>query len=122
MIQLKEYQRDTLKAIRAYLDALTTTRAEVAVLSGKFKVDWAAAAWEQVKGGTYVARKNGLGQPLPSVCLKIPTGGGKTLLATKAIDLINTHFRMSNRGLVLWIVPTTQIYSQTLAALKDRDH
>jgi len=122
MIQLKEYQRDTLKAIRVYLDALTTTRAEVAALSGKFKVDWAAAAWEQVKGGPYVARKNGLGQPLPSVCLKIPTGGGKTLLATKAIDLINTHFRKSNRGLVLWIVPTTQIYSQTFNALKDRDH
>src|SRR5205085_5861358 len=28
----------------------------------------------------------------------------------------------SNRGLVLWVVPTTQIYNQTLAALKDLDH
>ena len=38
------------------------------------------------------------------------------------IDLVNAHFRQSRRGLVLWIVPTTQIYNQTLKALKDRDH
>lgn len=75
-----------------------------------------------MKGGGYFPRHNGLKQPLPSFCLKIPTGGGKTLLATKTIDLANTHFRRSNRGLVLWVVPTTQIYNQTLAALKDRDH
>jgi len=88
----------------------------------ELSTDWASKAWEKVSTRAYHARRNGLGEPLPSFCLKIPTGGGKTLLATKAIDLINTHFRKSNRGLVLWIVPTTQIYNQTLAALKDRDH
>ena len=67
-------------------------------------------------------RKNGLGQPLPTFCLKIPTGGGKTLLAVKIIDLVNVRFRRRQTGLVLWIVPTTQIYNQTLRALKDRDH
>src|SRR5262249_7755414 len=85
-------------------------------------IDWASKGWEKVSERLYHSRRNGLGEPLPSFCLKIPTGGGKTLLATKTIDLINTHFRKSNRGLVLWIVPTTQIYNQTLAALKDRDH
>ena len=67
-------------------------------------------------------RRNGLKKPLPAFCLKIPTGGGKTLLATKVIDLVNTHYRRRQTGLVLWIVPTTQIYNQTLKALKDRDH
>ena len=38
------------------------------------------------------------------------------------IDLVNAHYRRTRRGLVLWIVPTTQIYRQTLKALKDRDH
>ena len=70
----------------------------------------------------YHSRRNGLGERLPAFCLKIPTGGGKTLLATRVIDLVNAHFRQSRRGLVLWIVPTTQIYNQTLKALKDRDH
>ena len=59
---------------------------------------------------------------IPVVCLRIPTGGGKTLLATKVVDLVNTHYRKQQHGLVLWVVPTTQIYNQTLRALKDRDH
>ena len=122
MMQLKEYQQETLKVVRAYLESLASMRAEAAGMKGKIKVDWAAAAWEEAKDGPYLPRKNGLGQPLPSFCLKIPTGGGKTLLATKTVDLVNTYFLRSNRGLVLWVVPTTQIYNQTYAAFKDRDH
>ena len=125
MITLKEYQTETLKAVRVYLEALAELRAKdakVRAIDPEMGTDWPAKAWERVKAGGYFPRRNGLKQPLPSFCLKIPTGGGKTLLATKTIDLVNTHFRQSNRGLVLWIVPTTQIYNQTLAALKDRDH
>ncbi|MCG2660005.1 MAG: DEAD/DEAH box helicase family protein, partial [Kiritimatiellae bacterium] len=70
----------------------------------------------------YLPRKNGLGQPLPIFCLKVPTGGGKTLLAVKTVDLVNTIYRKRQMGLVLWIVPTTQIYRQTIQHLKDRDH
>lgn len=125
MIQLKEYQQETLQAVRIYLDALAEFRtkdAKARAIDPELGIDWPQKAWERVKGGTYLPRRNGLKQPLPSFCLKIPTGGGKTLLATKTVDLVNTHFRKTNRGLVLWIVPTTQIYNQTLAALKDRDH
>ncbi|WP_419943481.1 DEAD/DEAH box helicase family protein [Candidatus Palauibacter sp.] len=85
--------------------------------------DWVQRAWDKtVTRRPYHARRNGLGERLPAFCLKIPTGGGKTLLATRVIGLVNAHFRKSRRGLVLWIVPTTQIYNQTLKALKDRDH
>jgi type III restriction enzyme len=121
-MQLKAYQTQTLDQVKLYLRALTKLRDEVQKLNTSFKVDWADAAWREVRQTNYHARQNGLGEPLPSFCLKIPTGGGKTLLATKAIDLINTHYRKSNRGVVLWIVPTTQIYNQTLSALKDRGH
>ncbi len=80
-------------------------------------------AWEKsVPASIYHSRTNGLGEPLPTFCLKIPTGGGKTLLATRVVDLVNTHYRKRQTGLVLWIVPSTQIYDQTLKALKDRDH
>jgi type III restriction enzyme len=125
MIQLKEYQQETLKTVRGYLEVLADMRgkdAKARAIDSDLGFDWPARAWEKAKGGGYYPRRNGLRQPLPAFCLKVPTGGGKTLLATKAIDLINTHFLKSNRGLVLWIVPTTQIYNQTLAALKDRDH
>ena len=122
---LKTYQRETLDAVKVYLTALQEMREKDRKLRAadpQLSIDWAWKAWEKVSTHPYHRRANGLGEPLPSFCLKIPTGGGKTLLAAKAIDLINTHYRKSNRGMVLWIVPTTQIYNQTLAALKDRAH
>src|SRR5229473_759716 len=124
-MQLKIYQKETLDAVRVYLGALHELREKdrkAREIDADLGIDWATKAWEKVCSRTYHPRRNGLGEPLPSFCLKIPTGGGKTFLATKTIDLINTHFRKSNRGLVLWIVPTTQIYNQTLKALRDRDH
>lgn len=123
---LKEYQKRALATVREFLEELTNWRdkAEKALkLDPELKVDWVSEAWKKtVRGRAYAARKNGMGEYLPSFCLKIPTGGGKTLLATKVIDLVNTHYLRRQTGLVLWIVPTTQIYDQTLRALKDRDH
>ncbi len=120
---LKEYQKRTLAVVREYLERLTEWRDKAAVLGPEFEFDWAAKAWEKIPlTRRCVPRRNGLGDPLPTFCLKIPTGGGKTLLATKVIDLVHTLFRQRQSGLVLWIVPTTQIYNQTLRALKDRDH
>ena len=123
---LKAYQKTALDAVRKFLDALVEWRQKDEAVREAVPdagIDWLAKAWE--KAGAirpYLPRKNGLGEPLPTFCLKIPTGGGKTLLATKVIDLVNTHYRRQQTGLVLWIVPTTQIYNQTLQALKDRDH
>ena len=120
---LKEYQKQTLAAVRGFLEALASWRDKVVAMDPTQAMDWVAPAWEAAGGANaYLPRRNGLGHPLPCFCLKIPTGGGKTLLAVKVIELINRHFRRTGNGLVLWVVPTTQIYNQTLAALKDRDH
>jgi len=130
---LKEYQKRTVDAVREFLELLGDMRGKAAKareVDQDLDIDWVRKAWEKlaVSGAhkppahPFAPRKNGLGEPLPTFCLKIPTGGGKTLLATKVVDLVNTHYRKKQTGLVLWIVPTTQIYSQTLRALKDRDH
>jgi len=52
----------------------------------------------------------------------MPTGGGKTLLACHAIDNIQKMYLKHQTGLVLWIVPSTQIYRQTIKSLKNREH
>ncbi|MDE0259646.1 MAG: DEAD/DEAH box helicase family protein [Gammaproteobacteria bacterium] len=123
---LKEYQKRTVAAVRGFVAELAKWRAEdekAREHNPNWGSDWVQRAWESTAvGRRYNSRRNGLGEHLPAFCLKIPTGGGKTLLATRVIDLVNAHFRQSRRGLVLWIVPTTQIYNQTLKALKDRDH
>ncbi len=123
---LKEYQQRALATVRSFLEELAAWREQDAAArsqSPEWGFDWVQRAWTKTATGRpYFARRNGLGEQLPAFCLKIPTGGGKTLLATRVIDLVNSHFRQNRRGLVLWIVPTTQIYNQTLKALKDRDH
>ncbi len=123
---LKEYQKRALATVREFLKRLTEWRgkeAKVLELDPELNFDWVRKAWEKtVPSQVFLPRKNGLGEPLPSFCLKVPTGGGKTLLATKVVDLVNTHYRRRQSGLVLWVVPTTQIYNQTLEALRDRGH
>ena len=123
---LKEYQKRALATVRDFVERLAEWRAReeaVRKVDPEMDFDWVEKAWRKaVPGRPYHRRRTKLGDPLPAFCLKIPTGGGKTLLATKVIDLVNTRFLHRRRGLVLWIVPTTQIYNQTLRALKDRDH
>lgn len=120
---LKDYQKRALDTVRDYVECLAKWHDKAADLDPELEFDWAAKAWEKCGPSRhYVPRRNGLWHPLPTFCLKVPTGGGKTLMATKVIDVVHTHLHRRQTGLVLWIVPTTQIYNQTLKALKDRDH
>lgn len=121
-MELKEYQIKTLDQIKNYLQLLSDWKKR-AEKNSDLEIDFPEKAWEKASvGSQYISRKNGLGKPLPNFCLKIPTGGGKTFLAVKAIDLINSNYLEQKTGLVLWIVPTNQIYSQTIKNLRDRNH
>lgn len=115
-MQLKDYQQRTLDQIKAYLDLLTKERT-----AGNIK-HASEDAWNALGLKEYKKKQNGMGRDVPNFCLKIPTGGGKTFLAVKTIDLINTMYRKKKTGLILWVVPTTQIYNQTILALRDRAH
>jgi len=44
------------------------------------------------------------------------------LLAAHTVDLVNRSYRQKQTGLVLWVMPTTQIYRQTIEHLRNRDH
>jgi len=119
----KEYQVKTLDCVKRYLDLLYQWR-EKALSNPGLKINFPLNAWDEIDSRyrPYSSRRDGLGRPLPCFCLKIPTGGGKTFLAVKTIDLINTVYLKSRTGLVLWIVPSTQIYNQTIRSLRNRDH
>jgi type III restriction enzyme len=119
-MELKDFQRKALERIRRYL---TLVRKEQASGNIRHASEDAWRGLEKEFGlGEYRERRNGCERDVPNFVLKIPTGGGKTFLAVKTIDTINGVFRKKRTGLVLWVVPTTAIYRQTVRALKDRGH
>ena len=59
----------------------------------------------------------------PCVCLRIPTGGGKTLIAAHAVGRMAREWPGATpHPLALWLVPSDTIRSQTLAALAAPGH
>lgn len=124
-MELKDYQKKTLEQVKRYLEALAELKSKnqkAVEIDPEMSFDFPQKAWEKVVGAGYHSKKNGLGEDIPNFYIKIPTGGGKTILACHAIDLINRGYLKKQTGIVLWIVPTTQIYRQTLSSLKNREH
>ncbi|WP_110111314.1 DEAD/DEAH box helicase family protein [Bacillus sp. CGMCC 1.16541] len=126
-MELKDYQLNAIKTVENYLNILKAEYDDLQELKEvkpkiASKINFTSEAWDKLEINKYNNKKNGLGEDVPNICLKVPTGGGKTLLATYSIDLINTHYLRKQTGFVLWIVPSSQIYNQTLEALKDRNH
>ena len=127
-MRLKHYQEKVITTLKNYLGVLSENKAKYQ----KFleiepemaaDYDFAKRAFTQATNRSlYHSKTNGLGEHLPDVYLKVPTGGGKTLLACHSIDLIHKTYLKKQTGLVLWIVPSSQIYRQTILALKDREH
>lgn len=115
-MELKRFQRRVVDHVETYLRLVAEQRAD-----GNIRYA-SRAAWEDLRLGAYHDRKNGLGEDLPTFCVKVPTGGGKTLLATQILgSAFRTILKERNgAGLVLWAVPTDQIYRDTLRRLQDR--
>lgn len=105
-LPLKHYQTQALDALERYLRSAATLGA--------------APAFTGQTGYGYNAQPFG---DLPCVCLRIPTGGGKTLLAAHAIGhLARAWPGRHARPLALWLVPSDTIRSQTLKALATAGH
>ena len=105
-LELKHYQTLALRALQRYLQTAATVGA--------------SSAFTQQTGYGYQAEPFG---EVPCVCLRIPTGGGKTLLGTHAIGHLAQGWPGRHpQPLALWLVPSDTIRSQTLRALGTPGH
>ncbi|MBI3373354.1 MAG: DEAD/DEAH box helicase family protein [Betaproteobacteria bacterium] len=140
--ELKQFQREVLAQLARYIEELEKQRGQAEraaealraaeVDADKEMLDFARKTWDAMRerkqlpptfaGRTYSSRFDPAARPIPNVCLKVPTGGGKTLLAAAAVARMFSSYFRRHTGLVLWIVPNEAIFSQTKRTLNDRDH
>ncbi|KAF0220200.1 MAG: hypothetical protein FD174_1439 [Geobacteraceae bacterium] len=140
-MELKDFQQRVLDTLDSYLDELMASHASFLKYQ-QFMLenpdmeapafDYTEKAWGKLRDAgklplvrakfSFSPRTDGIGCSVPAVALKVPTGGGKTLLAANAVSRIMSKWLRRNSGFVLWIVPNESIYAQTKKALSSRDH
>lgn len=106
-MELKNYQRLTLETLKKFL------------LKAKL-IGSAAAFKENRNAPSYSPEYFPLPklEDAPYICLRLPTGGGKTLLGACSIGLAAEKFLEREYPLVLWLVPTDVIRQQTIKLLR----
>lgn len=104
-ITLKTYQQAALDTLAVF--------ARAAAVKGP------ALAFGELAGRSYKADAFG---EVPCLCLRIPTGGGKTVMAAHAVPLLAREWRATDAPVVVWLVPSDTIRSQTLGALQTPGH
>lgn len=111
MLTLKRYQQEVIDTLGNYLSSMQ-----------KFDRNKARLAFLEITEHLYHPIE-GL-EKVPYICVKVPTGGGKTLIATHAVDCIYRLYltHKSKNGIVIWFTPSDAIRGQTLKKLKNRNH
>lgn len=110
---LKDYQKRAINSLHDYYLKCSETNDEV-------------GAYEEVTKETlgfsahYIPVKDL--ERVPYICLRMPTGAGKTYMACYAIYEATEELLREENGVVLWLVPSNPIKTQTLKALQNRCH
>lgn len=118
MMQLKNYQIKTLNVLQRFFEqcriagpesafANVTADFEILTRLGNLKSDY--VVWNSIPD-------------TPRVCIKIPTGGGKTIVGAHAIKIVADTWCEKENPFVLWVVPSDSIRRQTSEALKNSRH
>lgn len=113
--QAKDYQTSCLQSIAMYF----------AKCQELGDADYAFQKTTQELWGEkshFTPLKGDFPEEMPYFCLRVPTGGGKTWLAAKSVAMVNGTLLHTEHSVILWLVPSTAIRTQTMNALKNREH
>jgi type III restriction enzyme len=112
MLPLKTYQAKSLSALKSFLDSTRVVGVESAFAKHAMVLDGHIPQYRKIPGL----------EKVPYVCLRLPTGAGKTLLAAHSIGITARAYLEEDNPIVLWLVPSNTIRAQTLEALKNPAH
>jgi len=106
MFELKKYQKQALEVLEKFLVATRSQPVESAFEQALIRqkqnpVFYRHYAFEQ----------------MPYVCLRLPTGGGKTVLASYTVKVVKQAYLEEDYRVLLWLVRTNTIREQTLKAI-----
>jgi type III restriction enzyme len=110
MLTLKSYQE---RALLVLLEFLTACR------SKPVPEAYAAAAAAQERGAEPY---HALFGDAPAACLRVPTGGGKTIMAAHAVAIAGKAMLDTDAPVALWLTPSDTVRTQTIEALTDVRH
>jgi len=117
-MKLKEYQKASLATLREFLEEARITGPEAAFK----KITAEPKLAKRLRGHTAGYKPIKTLPQVPYVCLRLPTGGGKTILASHSIAVVKDTWIEKDFPFVLWLVPTNTIRIQTAEALKNPRH
>lgn len=118
MIRRLEYQERVKNSLREFFQGCVRDGRP----DGAFQSVLEKNGWKNPLPYRSVETEGGLDAQTPYVCLRVPTGGGKTLLACHAAGIAMRDLLHTDRSVVLWLVPSNTILNQTADALRDPRH
>ena len=121
---LKNYQQKVVRDLETFFSSLDGARAK---FDSSPDLQSALGDYTQLAlTGKYAQfqdrPRTGAGKLYPRVCIKMPTGGGKTLVAVETIRAYQNLFAKKKTGLVVWITHRDSIYRQTIENLQNKGH
>jgi len=115
-MELKNYQKAVLRDLGQFLGLLNGNIS----VAESYKQYWENKQVPVGFGGMEPYRDMLPG--VPNVCLKVPTGGGKTFLAASALRPIFDALPHTKTQAVVWLVPSDAILEQTQRTLSTAEH
>ena len=115
-MELKNYQKQVMNDLTSYLTCLNQSNHMISA----WREYWFRQDVNVGLGGVPPYQDTITG--VPHVCMKVPTGGGKTYMGSAAIKNIFRFMPPDKPKVVVWLVPSDSILTQTVRTLSDPSH
>lgn len=119
-MELKEYQQEVLQDLSDYVVAVEEHEGD---LQAAYRDFWGNRGVHVGDDGGMPPYSDRATPGIPRVTLKVPTAGGKTLIACHAVGtLVDAAVRAGGERVVAWFVPSDAILQQTYSRLSTPGH